>query len=57
MMQVDGLPFGEGWPFVVVAEDAESRSGAQLVVVGRTLEPVAESTGLVIGSVAVGIPI
>ncbi|MGZ8632132.1 MAG: sensor histidine kinase [Actinomycetota bacterium] len=54
--RVEGLPFEDG-PFVVVAVNAPSPAGPWTVVVGRTLEPVSDSTTAVVGPIALGIPV
>ncbi len=54
--RVEGLPFEDG-PFIAVAVAAISDDARQTVVVGRTLEPVEESAGAVIGSMLFGIPL
>jgi signal transduction histidine kinase len=52
---VAGLPFEDG-PFYVVSIRAPTPEGMRRVVVGRTLEPVADSTKAVAGFVLIGIP-
>jgi signal transduction histidine kinase len=54
--RVGGMPFEDG-PFVVVAVPARTDDESLTVVVGRTLEPVGESTGFLLGSTAVGVPL
>ncbi|MGH2538887.1 MAG: sensor histidine kinase [Actinomycetota bacterium] len=52
---IEGLPFEDG-PFYVVAVRAPTDEGMRRVIVGRTLEPVADSTKAVAEFVVVGIP-
>lgn len=52
------VPTIEDHPFIVVGEQAVLPDGStQTVVVGRTLEPVAESVGAVLTPMAVGLPV
>ena len=53
--RIEGLPFEDG-PFMVVAVAVPLPEGPQTVLVGRTLEPVADTTSAVIGPIAFGIP-
>ncbi len=54
---VTHLDLDDGADFVVVAETAEVDAGSVLVLVGRSLEEVAESTGAVTRLVGVGAPL
>jgi signal transduction histidine kinase len=55
--QIDNVPFEDN-TFLAVGTAAETPQGQRLtVVVGRTLEPVAEATRDVIGLLVVGIPL
>jgi signal transduction histidine kinase len=52
------VPAVEDYPFIVVGEQAVLSDGStQTVLVGRTLEPVAESVDAVLRSMAIGIPV
>ena len=52
---IEGLPFEDG-PFYVVAVRAPTDEGMRRVIVGRTLEPVADSTKAVAEFIVIGIP-
>ena len=54
--EVAGLPF-EDDPFLVVARAASTSQGPRTILVGRTLETVAESTQAVVSLLLVGLPI
>ena len=54
---VTHLDLDDGADFVVVAETAEVDDGSLLVLVGRSLEDVAESTGAVTRLVVIGAPL
>jgi signal transduction histidine kinase len=55
--RIEGVPFEEEDPFLVVARSAESAGERSTVIVGRTLDTVADSIQIVIGLLAAGLPL
>lgn len=53
---VDEVPFEDG-PFLAVSTSSDSALGPLTVIVGRSLEPVAEARGAVAGLLAAGVPL
>ncbi len=54
--RVEEMPFEDG-PFIVVAVEVPTDEGPRIVVVGRTLEPVSDTTSVVIAPILVGVPL
>jgi len=55
--RLSGLPIGDDEEFLVVAEGADAGSGSFTVLVGRSLESVGETTGIVSDVLMAGIPL
>jgi signal transduction histidine kinase len=55
-VRVDSIP-SEDDPFVIVAEEAETGDGDLVVLAGRSIDDIRESTTTVAGLLAVGIPL